>query len=103
MMIKYDISVDEITITQFLDKITNQTFKLLPLREEKGDWESPLQNLLVEMKGAERLLVDQVTFFSLISKMEGLLTLTNEEDFLLFRKNIFECLSLLTKIKSCLD
>lgn len=103
MMIKYDIWIDESTIIQFLDKITNQTFKLLPLREEKGDWEAPLQNLLVEMKGAERLLIDQVTFFSLISKMEGMLTLTNEEDFLLFRRNIFECLSLLTKIKSCLD
>lgn len=102
MIIKYGIQVDEQDVLQFLDKITNQIFKLLPLREENENWQAPLQNLLVEMKGAERLLNDQVTFFELISKMEGLLTLTKEDDFLLFRKNIFECLGLLVKIKECL-
>jgi hypothetical protein len=35
--------------------------------------------------------------------MEALTTLTGEDDYLAFRKLIFECLGLLKQLKSCLD
>ena len=49
-----------------------------------------------------RLFNNKELFYNLC-KLEGLLTLTEEDDFLQYRKTIFECLSQLNKIKKCLD
>ena len=103
MVIKYDIDIAEDAVLENLNRITNQIFKLLPSREEGGDWETPLRNLILEVSGMNRLLDDQTILFSLLCKMESLLTLTEEDDFLDFRKLIFECLGLMGTLKSCLD
>ena len=102
MVIKYNVNIDDEVVLQSLDRITNQIFKLLPLREEGSDWETPLNNLIVEVVGMDRLLEKQFYFFSLLCKMEALLTLTEENDFMQFRKVIFECLGLVNNIKKCL-
>ena len=102
MILKYDIEFDNSVIIKNIDRITNQIFKLLPSREEGGDWETPLQNLILEIVGMKALGVDQVRLFSLLCKLEALLTLTDQEDFFTFRKMIFECLRLLNDIKLCL-
>lgn len=102
-MIKYDLEIDKDIVISSLTRITNQIFRLLPLREEGGNWQAPLENLVVELAGLNRLLINQSNFFSLLSKMEGMLTLTEEKDFFLFRKNVFECLSILTNIRSELE
>ena len=96
---KYGIEFDNDAIIKNVDRITNQIFKLLPSREEGGDWETPLQNLILEITGMKSLWFDQVNLFSLLCRLEALLTLTEENDFLAFRKLIFECLSLLNQIK----
>lgn len=103
MVLKYDIEFDSNAIKKNLDRITNQIFKLLPSREEGGDWETPLQNLIYEVIGIKALWIDQPDLFSLLCRLEALLTLTEETDFLIFRKLIFECLGLLSQIKKCLD
>ena len=102
MVIKYNADIEVIAIEKNLDRITNLIFKLLPNREEGNDWETPLQNLIIELAGMARLL-DQTALFSLLCKMEGLQTLQSEEDFLKFRRTIFDCLNILQEIKKCLD
>ena len=102
MVIKYNIEISEQAIIKSLDRITNQIFKLLPLREEGGDWLTPLNNLILEVGGMDRLLNDHAIFFSLICKMEVLTVLTEEDDYFAFRKIIFECLSLIKQLKECL-
>ena len=102
MVIKYDIDMENNAVAENIDRITNQIFKLLPSREEGGDWEVPLQNLLLEVAGMNRLLVNHTVLFSLLCKMESLLTLTEEDDFLAFRKLIFECLSICNDFKKSL-
>jgi hypothetical protein len=52
---KYNIEFDNEAVKKNLDRITNQIFKLLPSREEGGDWETPLQNLILELTGLEIL------------------------------------------------
>ena len=99
---KYDIEFDSEAIIKNIDRITNQIFKLLPSREEGGDWQTPLQNLILELTGMKILLNDQIELFSLLCKLEALTSLTEEDDFFVFRKLIFECLSLLNGIKKCL-
>lgn len=99
MVLKYNIEIADEAINENIDRIINQIFKLLPSREEGSDWQTPLQNLILEVGGMNRLMGGQVTLFSLLCKMEALTTLTNEDDFLAFRKIIFECLSLLKQLK----
>lgn len=99
MVIKYNIEIENQAVYNNIDRITNQIFKLLPLREEGGDWERPLENLIIEIGGMNSLLMDQTELFSLLCKMEALLNLTGKDDFLKFRKIIFECLNLMKKIK----
>lgn len=103
MVLKYNIEIDNNAIIENIDRIINQIFKLLPLREEGGDWESPLHNLILEVGGMNRLFCDQTILFSLLCKMESLTVLTEEEDYFAFRKMIFECLGLLKQLKLCLD
>jgi len=103
MVLKYNIEIDNNAVCDNLDRIINQVFKLLPFREEGGDWETPLHNLILEVGGMSKMLkCDQTILFSLLCKMEALTTLTNTEDYLAFRKLIFECLGLLKQLKSCL-
>ena len=51
MTLKYQIEIKNNVLLEDLERITNQVFKLLPLREEGGDWQSPLRNLLIELAG----------------------------------------------------
>lgn len=102
MVLKYNIEIDNDAIIENIDRIINQVFKLLPSREEGGDWETPLHNLILEVGGMNRLLCDQTILFSLLCKMEALTILTGTEDYLAFRKLIFECLGLLKQLKACL-
>ena len=99
MVIKYNIDISNKAILNNLERIMNQIFKLLPSREEGEDWETPLQNLIFEIVGMNKLLEDQTLFFSLLCKMESLKTFTEDKDFLFFRKMIFECLGICEKIK----
>lgn len=105
MVLKYDIDIDKNIIHDELKKITNQVYKLLPNREEYVDWETPLSTIMEELAGMDRVLIDQHNIlFPLLCKLEGLFTLTKEEDFFAYRRTIFECLSLLNSImEKCLD
>lgn len=101
MLIKYDIEIKNSTVSNRLKQLTNLIYKLLPMREEGGDWETLLFTIIEELSGISRLIdIDSnEIFFSLLAKLEGLFDLTKENDFFNFRRVIFECLSLINKVK----
>ena len=99
MIIKYGIDIPTEDIVKNIDRLTNQIFKLLPNREEGGDWEAPLENIILELGGMSRLIDSSPIFFSILCKLEILMTLRTEEDFYSFRKIIFECLGLMNSLK----
>ena len=103
VILKYNIEFEKEAIIKNIDRLTNQIFKLLPSREEGGDWRTPLQNLILEVIGMKALWENQTKLFSLLCKLEALLTLTEENDFFAFRKLIFECLRLMNDIKEDLN
>lgn len=105
MVIKYEADISNTAILANLKRLTNQIYKLLPNREENIDWETPLTTIIEEFSGMDRLLNDQhEILFSLLCKLEGLFTLTNENDFFLYRRIIFECLGLVDSLmKTCQD
>ena len=108
MQIKYQIEIQNEAIIQNLKKLTNQIYKLLPNREEGIDWKKPLTTILEEFAGMNRLFLNSHSLlFTLLCKLEGLFTLDDDKDgenknFLIFRKTIFECLSLVNDlVKIC--
>lgn len=96
MEIKYEITLENAVVCSNLKRIINQTYRLLPTREEGSDWQKPLKTIQGEMAGMSRLIFDQQdVFFRIMCKLESLFLLDKEEDFLDFRRTIFECLSLI--------
>ena len=98
--LKYNAIINNSAIDDNLKRITNQIYRLLPVREE---WKKPLITLIEELSGMDSLLIDQHTIlFSLLCKLEGLLIL--DEDFQLFKRTIFESLNLVSNLREqCQD
>lgn len=103
MDLKYNVEINNQIIVNSLKRIINQIYKLLPDREEGLEWKAPLNTIMEELAGMDRLLIDQHDlFFSLLCKLEGLFTLDAEIDFHEYRRTIFESLSIANSImKQC--
>ena len=103
MLLKYNFEIDNSVLADKYTKFINEIYKLLPSREEGLDWEKPLATVLEELAGLSRLLqyeaYDRI-FLTFMGKLEGLFVLTEDIHFALFRKTIFECLSLLGVLKN---
>lgn len=103
MLLKYDMDIDKDAIRVNLGRLTNQIYKLLPLREEGGDWQKPLETIMEELAGMDRLFLDQQpNLYRLSCKLEGLFTLTEKNDFMTYRGIIFECLGIVGELQKCL-
>lgn len=99
-MNKYNLEVSNETLNKSLKRIINLIYKLLPMREEGNDWEKPLETIIEELVGMNRLVIDlQPDLFPVICKLEGLFSLQDKQEMALYRRTIFECLSLLNKIE----
>ena len=101
MKLKYNLNISQKIIDKDLRRIINQVYKLLPLREEGENWQKLLQTVIQQLVGLQRLFLDQQeeSFLILLCKLEGLNILVQEEQFSLYRRIIFECLSLLSEMK----
>lgn len=105
MYFKYDTYIETEAVNNNLKRLTNQVYKLLPSREEGLEWKKPLETIVEELAGMDRLFMSHHDiFFPLLCKLEGLFILTERNDFQLFRRIIFECLSLLSELQNqCQD
>lgn len=72
-------------------RLTNQLWKLIPMRENNEDWQKQLDTIIIEIAGLSEIVSPQ--FLCLLSKLEGLKTI--DCDFGLYRKTVFESISLL--------
>ena len=55
MFLKYGMDIEIEAIKINLNRLTNQIYKLLPIREEGGDWVRPLETIIEELTGMDRL------------------------------------------------
>lgn len=78
-------------------RLINQLWKLVPMRENNEDWQTHLNTMIEELTGLIRIYKDKVEGLILLSKLEGL---TSEvcEDFMLYRKTVFKCIDLLSRM-----
>lgn len=85
-----------------LHRLVGQVYRLLPAREEGEDWMKPLETLINELIGMFNLLPDLPTGLTAASKLEGLYKRGQEVEFANYRRTIFECCTILSKLEQSL-
>ena len=76
-----------------LIRLTNQLWKLIPMRENNEDWSSHLTIVTNEIAGFFEVL--NLNNLILLSKLEGLRT--QQVDFFTYRSIVFRCIRLLNQ------
>lgn len=94
---KYNCSFDREVIEKDFKRLTNQIWKLIPMKENDENWERQLSNILVEIAGLQSLFDNKLDFMILLSKLEGL-KVQIDIPFTLYRKTIFNSIELLNKV-----
>ena len=92
---KYEIEFTDEQIKSNVQRLTNQLWKLIPMREHNEDWQKQLETVLIEIAGLNELFTNPI-ILQLLSKLEGLNV--KETNFEIYRKTIFECISLVRSI-----
>lgn len=92
---KYDIEFSYEDISANVKRMTNQLWKLIPMREHEEDWQKQLDTVILEIVGLNEIFIGPL-FLQMLSKLEGLRV--SETNFELYRKTVFECISLLQEL-----
>lgn len=100
MIDKYFYDFPNSTIKADISRLINQIWKLLPMRENKEDWQKQLNSVVLELRGLHELFGDRLDFLILITKLLGL---KSEEDFMTYRISVFSAISLLTELNNSLN
>ena len=93
---KINIEVPAVVLTADINRLTNQLWKLIPMRENEENWQLQLDTVLVEIAGLYSLFGIGEEYLILLSKLEGMRQV--DLDFSAYRKTVFECISLLREI-----
>lgn len=93
---KYDIKFPGETINKNITRLTNQMWKLIPMRENEENWEKQLETVIIEVVGLNEIFIMCPTFLQLLSKLEGLRV--KDMNFELYRKTVFECINLIQEL-----
>lgn len=93
----YGFQVPNSTIDSDINRLTNQLWKLIPMRENKENWLGQLDTVIIEISGLNAILVADNNFIVLLSKLEGLKVV--ETEFNVYRKTVFEAISLLREMR----
>ena len=95
-MTKYNFDIDNNLINTNINRLTNQIWKLIPMRENEEDWISQLNTVIIELTGLGEIFNDS-QYLILLSKLEGLKVYAI--DFLIYRKTVFEAITLLRGLR----
>lgn len=93
METKYGFEVSTDVLEKTIKRLTNQMWKLIPMRENNEDWEKQLDTVILEIAGLNEIFIENPQFLQLLAKLEGVRTINPE--FSIYRKTVFEAISLL--------
>ena len=57
-MTKYNFDIDNNLINTNINRLTNQIWKLIPMRENEEDWISQLNTVIIELTGLGKIFND---------------------------------------------
>ena len=58
LITKYGFNISEEDIRVTVKRLTNQLWKLIPMREHEEDWEKQLNTVLIEIAGLNEIFID---------------------------------------------
>ena len=93
MISKYGYDISQESFEKNVSRLTNQLWKLIPMKENDEDWEKQLNTVILEIAGLNEIFIECPQFLQLLSKLEGI-KIENPE-FTLYRKTVFESIGLL--------
>ena len=92
---RFNVHFPEEVISKNIQRLSNQIWKCIRMRENDEDWKKQLDTVEIELVGLNEMFMSQ-QFLQLLSKLEGLRI--KDTTFELYRKTIFEILSLLQEL-----
>lgn len=92
---KYNLDLE--VLTADINRLTNQLWKLIPMREHQENWQRQLNTVIIEIAGLNEIFSTELNYTILLSKLEGLKIV--EVDFEDYRKTVFESISLLREMR----
>lgn len=95
---KFNINFDKQVIITNINRLTNQIWKLIPMRENEENWQKQLNTVIIEIAGLNEIFLQHPLFLQLLSKLEGL-NIKQEIDFYIYRKTVFEIIELIQLLK----
>ena len=95
---QFNFSFPKEVIDANIQRLTNQLWKLIPMRENNEDWEKQLNTVIIEIAGLNEIFISTPQFLQLLSKLKGLQV--EEVSFILYRKIVFESINLLQELKN---
>lgn len=95
---KYNFVFSAEEINNEIIRLTNQLWKLIPMRENEENWQGQLETVIIDIAGKGEIFLHNSHFLQLLSKLEGLKI--QEVEFSVYRKTVFECINLLQEIKA---
>lgn len=96
---KYDFDFSIEIIQKDVIRLTNQIWKLIPMREHEEDWKKQLDTVIIEIAGLNEIFIYEPQFLQILSKLEGLKVMEDIE-FQAYRKTVFEVINLLQEFKN---
>lgn len=78
--------------------LTNQLWKLIPMRENEEDWKKQAETVLIQISGLNGLCLYTPKLLQIVIKLKGLCV--EDTTFEVYRKTVFEMISLLQEFKN---
>ena len=95
MQTKYNFEFSKEELHKEIVRLTNQLWKLIPMRENGEEWDRQLETVIIDIAGKDEIFLHNSHFLQLLAKLEGLRIV--DVDFSIYRKTVFECINLLNE------
>ncbi len=95
METKYGYEFSKEELHKEIVRLTNQLWKLIPMRENGEEWDKQLDTVIIDIAGKNEIFIHNSQFLQLLSKLEGLKVV--DVEFNIYRKTVFECINLLNE------
>lgn len=95
-MTKWGFEIDKEIVKKDINRLTNQIWKLIPMRENEENWKGQLDTVINEIAGLNEIFDCGENYLILLTKLQGLKIVETEFD--VYRKIVFESISLLRSI-----
>ena len=92
---KYNFNFELEDIKINVRRLTNQLWKLIPMRENNEDWKKQLDTVIIEIAGLNEIFCGP-HFLQVLSKLEGLKVV--DITFEIYRRTVFESISLIQEL-----